>query len=441
MELDQRELPIENLLFDETNPRLPEKLAQSAVLLRLAHDRKTRVLAEHIAKFGLNPLDRTAVIEHQDLHDRFVVLEGNRRLAALRLLHNPESAGVLARSRYSGIATKAVVPIPSVVRCVVFTTRDDGDVWIRLRHSGEANGAGLVPWNAQQAARYNERTGHGDQHTAALNLLDLALEKRWVSEQEARKVKISHLTRLMGDKQARARLGLEVGADRRPRITGDQVVAGTAIRTVLVTLPTTKVREIYLQEDREKFLNTVLAAEPSAQPPSAIPQGSPRSGMAAPSSSASRGQAERKSMIPPRERTCPNHARCRDLVRELKTLDATEYPNSAAVCFRVLFELSVDRYLKASGIPYSEEDPLKKRTGKVAEDLQKSGRLSKEELQPVRKALQDQDHILSPNTLNFFVHSPLAFPNHRMLLRVWEGVAPFFRAVWQVVNSSPTQPD
>ena len=82
----------DRLLADSANPRLAQTSeGQRETLRALATEQgaKLTVLAKDIVEYGLNPGDPFYVIQLEDRNQRFVVIEGNRRLAALRALENP----------------------------------------------------------------------------------------------------------------------------------------------------------------------------------------------------------------------------------------------------------------------------------------------------------------------------------------------------------------
>lgn len=90
---DVMDVQVSSLLFDEENPRLPSPhQGQREVLRALATNQgsKLRMLAEDILAFGLDPSDLMVVLRVEGPDNRFVVLDGNRRLSALRALENPE---------------------------------------------------------------------------------------------------------------------------------------------------------------------------------------------------------------------------------------------------------------------------------------------------------------------------------------------------------------
>lgn len=78
---------VEDLRLDRTNPRVPETFSEREALKALVLDQKNKFvsLASHIAEDGLNPGEFPWVIG-PDESDRYTVVEGNRRVAAVKLL-------------------------------------------------------------------------------------------------------------------------------------------------------------------------------------------------------------------------------------------------------------------------------------------------------------------------------------------------------------------
>src|SRR3990172_2786224 len=151
-----RDIPITSLLLDHENPRLAEgqitQLDTLHAVLR-AEGPKTLVLAECIAEEGLSPIDRLLVMPDAAESERFVVLEGNRRVTALKMLAEPTLAEpVLTHPEKRRLAAASVLyrrrgeieRVPSVV----FPTRDEANPWIERRHRGDQGGVGVVRWGA-----------------------------------------------------------------------------------------------------------------------------------------------------------------------------------------------------------------------------------------------------------------------------------------------------
>ena len=94
-----RTVRVGNLLLDPQNTRIPtahQTDDQRALLHELVAHEEVLGLAKSIASLGLFPSERMVVMPYGRY---FLVLEGNRRLAAIRLLLNPELAQTSAMVR------------------------------------------------------------------------------------------------------------------------------------------------------------------------------------------------------------------------------------------------------------------------------------------------------------------------------------------------------
>jgi len=116
-------------------------------------------LADHIVHNGLNMGDPMYVIERES--GGYVVLEGNRRLVALRCLADTSRVPgdldqAVAQFRRMADRIKAV---PERAWCIVYATREEADVWIDLKHEGPGAGEGTVRWESE--AKYNRSVRRG----------------------------------------------------------------------------------------------------------------------------------------------------------------------------------------------------------------------------------------------------------------------------------------
>jgi hypothetical protein len=90
--MEYQEIPLESLLLDTLNPRHdPVEGQPQAIAALLDHKGapQTLRLAEDIAEHGPSPIELALVVPEGNL---FIVLEGNRRVAAMKLLKNPALA-------------------------------------------------------------------------------------------------------------------------------------------------------------------------------------------------------------------------------------------------------------------------------------------------------------------------------------------------------------
>jgi hypothetical protein len=144
-------IDLELLLPDPGNFRIPTQestldatfavLDEPPGLLKLA--------ADLINTGGTNPAELLSAVPWEG---KFIVVEGNRRLIAQRLLHNPEE--IRDRSDYARwreLSKQArAARLPTTLLVVVGENHDE---WVDRRHLGPQEGAGLVPWNTRQKAR------------------------------------------------------------------------------------------------------------------------------------------------------------------------------------------------------------------------------------------------------------------------------------------------
>ena len=139
-------LNINQIKFDKKNPRLPKTLPRndSEIIKYLA--RKTG-LTDLMISIGVNnffPGETIVVTPSQN--DKYTVLEGNRRLAALRLLQNPELAGNI---RSIIRASKEAKHKPTQIPAHVVNSRNDALKYLGFRHI-----SGVQRWEPLAKARY-----------------------------------------------------------------------------------------------------------------------------------------------------------------------------------------------------------------------------------------------------------------------------------------------
>ena len=143
---------IKRLHLDLRNPRLgrPSVDTEADAMDRLLKEFGPKIigLARSIAEYGLNPTESWAIV-HED--NKYVVLEGNRRLVACRLLDNPrkapdpQTAATFERIK-QGVRTTSSYLNPS---CVEFEHRADARYWIHLKHHGAGSGEGTAAWGPE----------------------------------------------------------------------------------------------------------------------------------------------------------------------------------------------------------------------------------------------------------------------------------------------------
>lgn len=140
-----QEIELEKLEFDQENYRIFFGKDQSDTLRLLVQKEDTNLvdMAKDIATNGLSPIDITAVVKKEGT-DVYTVIEGNRRLAAIRLLENPsladnqqiKNALSLTSEQYSRNPIKTIL-------CTVMPNKETAMGWVDRKQGTGMGGAGL----------------------------------------------------------------------------------------------------------------------------------------------------------------------------------------------------------------------------------------------------------------------------------------------------------
>ena len=173
--LDQPEskpLRVSLLDFDRKNPRFPPDVAEGSVELlleRFIRDERLLEIIDSIGDQGYFPGEPLLVVPTKG--GRYTVVEGNRRLAALKLLTGELEApeGRISIER----AVEGAKVRPESVPCLVFKRENE-----ILRYLGFRHITGIKSWSALQKARYVQRlqTEHYAAHSHEEGLRLLARE-------------------------------------------------------------------------------------------------------------------------------------------------------------------------------------------------------------------------------------------------------------------------
>ena len=435
------EIQVSSLLFDEENPRLPSpNQGQREVLRAVSSNQgsKLRVLAEDILAFGLDPSELMVVLRVEGPENRYVVLDGNRRLSALRVLENPELVAGVVSTRVLNALRRCSTDYQEVaidsVPCAVVRDADEARHWIELKHMGERGGAGSVLWGSEESARFRARTEPPEIHLQALDFLQ---DRGDIDQDDRSKVAVTTLRRLLGSPDVRSKLGLE-WSDKQLKAVGDEESVAKALHFVVddIASGNINVGSVYTREQRLAYANDF----PSRLQPKRIRDegdGVPlRSDPSRPSNTkrtSTRRKAPRaRSQLIPRDCVLSvTDPRLRDIEQELRKLNVESFPNAVSVMFRVFLELSADCYIEQSGLATSVDAKLGTKLLDATTHLVSHKKLTRQQATPVRRAAQSDSYLApSVTVLHQYVHNPHMFPSPNELRISWDNLQPWFIAVW-----------
>ena len=196
-------IPISKLLLDVENPRHGPITEQSAIVEYLVKNAKVKQLASDIVEKGVSPIDLLAVVDHDSTH--YIAVEGNRRLCALVLLNNTELCPQSESKFFKNLSKGGTVP--DSINAVVFDSREEANIWIERRHSGEQNGMGTLQWDAVQKTRWNKYRERKDPNALALEVLEYAKRRKFISEDDVKKT-LTTATRYLSNPLFRKTVGI-----------------------------------------------------------------------------------------------------------------------------------------------------------------------------------------------------------------------------------------
>jgi hypothetical protein len=141
-----------NLKLDNLNPRLPEEATswtQEEILIYLETHCNLQPIAQSMSDNGYFDEEPLIIIPDEKGKDNFIVIEGNRRLAALFFLTIPRYRIL---SSYQDIYEKLYESSKenlTQVPAILYKTRDDTIAMMGFRHI-----SGILTWSAYSKARY-----------------------------------------------------------------------------------------------------------------------------------------------------------------------------------------------------------------------------------------------------------------------------------------------
>jgi ParB-like chromosome segregation protein Spo0J len=457
---------VSTLELDPLNPRIPALVdapSQRDIVAHMVEHEEVHDLAKSIADFGgLYPSESLIAVEEDG---KKVVLEGNRRLAALKLLNSPDLAPDNMKSKFRSLIHNLPKQAIESAEVVVAPSRAAAARLIVARHTGEV----VKRWSRAQQAKYIRtlvQAGQTIEEVAAevqmapgdiRNFLrtDTMIQLAHVTPvtpavREAiddKGFSVTTLERLIQSTPGQKFLGIKFDPDGNAVGEYDSEEFKKAYARVLTDIAEEKIstRKLNTTEDIEAYLCKMGKDKPNRAKKATWTSTQLMSGKTDAAKAALKA-AKKPKPAPSSEREepyfIPRAFRCRikqpkirEVFGELRRLKLSEFPNGCAVLGRIFVELLVGHYLERTG----KDKPLlekAKREGKPADwspTLRQMMRAVLNDttitLKPqVRRALDrmanDDDSLISLDHIDQFVHSRYIAPSERDLRHLWTSVEP-----------------
>lgn len=423
---EDKTIPVGKLLLDTENPRHEQVDSQRDAIHALIERERQKlvVLADDIKEHGLSPIDRLLVIR-KGSSQNFIVVEGNRRLAAVKLLANPDLAkGTVIEAQMKRIAKDANVP--TAAECALVDSRDDAEHWMILRHRGQMDGAGVVPWNSYAANRFSHKPG--TQAYKAVEFLEAVSDgypDNEVIQDLSRAVADKRLTtlgRLVQDPDFRSRIGM-VPEDHVITFEYPPEELQAFLEHVLGDLASdVGVSQLKNKDQRSKYLKGTPKPDPKKKLPDPKPLGEAPSSK--PSPKPKPKPKPKKPAKPFRDLDLSNlESKTQALLKEFRGLDENKLPNATGILVRVIVEFVLDEFIQKKNLKHDKE--LRKRLGTCLHHLDPNRK--DDRFKWLRQGLSDGTSLFAVSTLNAYVHNPHFQADGNTVRAIAANVEPFLQ--------------
>ncbi|MGR5465212.1 hypothetical protein ACPV5G_19935 [Photobacterium damselae] len=253
---------INNLDLDLDNPRFESSIDNQIDAINhmiSIQGNKIYELAKDISKDGLDPSD--GIIVYSDEDNNFTVVEGNRRISAIKILHTPSLITDLSfRKKIKSLPQHK---LKNLIEIEVLIYNDlSYKKWIELKHTTGHKGVGRESWSPKEVATYNARNGDSSYSHQLITFIQndpsyyskiIANKKNW---------RLTNITRILSDPYCRQQLGL-IPENNILFCNQSTEVFKKNILTLLLVMTETKkngkqiftVNRIRTKEDRRIFIN------------------------------------------------------------------------------------------------------------------------------------------------------------------------------------------
>lgn len=437
---------LSELRLDEDNYRTGHVDGQRGAIQAIINNQKEKLvnLAKDIlAQGGLSPGEPIWVVRGTAFGS-YVVVEGNRRVTALKLLDNPLLAdGTVIERQMRELSPQFTThPIRELIG-VVFSSLEEAEPWRRRRHLNSGSGVGLEPWDTMAKGRADR--DHGKRSRRVLTVYEFlqdasddwrdiatTLDGRWTT-----------VERVLNAPSIKDGLGVEIDP-KTGTITfenGNEAAGKKLLRAILGAMAAASFDFAHVEkkEDRQAFLDRFAGQSVKAKPtdkrrplppsPSPAPPPSPP----APTPRRPKLDTTTRTTLAPRTgvRTFQvNGVRLNTIYRECRELTVEKNENAAALLLRVFIELSSEALLaeKKATIPakftpkaVNWDDigiPLSAKVSCVLAILDPTGKAKT--YQAIRVAIDQQsDSVASINTLHGYFHNRTFNPLSGDLMQAW----------------------
>jgi hypothetical protein len=465
----EKPINVTSLTLDAQNPRIPHShgnMGERELIAQLIEYDKVYELARSIAEQGYFPTEVLIGIEEKG---RKVVLEGNRRLAALKLLISPSVAPKQLQAKFSRLSAQVAPELISKVRVAFAPSREAAAPIIVKRHTT----TGVEKWKPAQQGQYirsfvrdeisldelGKQLGLTKSEIVAALRYDTLYEVAQslslppdVSKivKDPRSFSMTTLERLVDNPRVPKFLGISFDSEGgfKGKVRKEEFVKGFS--RIITDIARKKIDSRKLNDDDQikNYLSGLSADTPNQSKSGSFTSDgfldtsndiSPSSDEEA--SPEPRGPRKSKGLIPATLKSHLAAPRINEIVNELKRLSVADYPNTTAVMFRVLLDVLVSHFMDSTGRTQVILERERRKNNKRLDwyptlrqllkeylyDPNQSFSINPQARKVMQKMVEDDDHLFSINHMDQFVHNKFAAPTEAQLRKFWAAWEEFIK--------------
>ena len=156
--MSYRYLALNSLIVNRANDRHGELENETAAIAWLFNNRET-----HMRNLAKDIVSNHGIFEAPLVSpegNKFVVFDGNRRVACLKLISNPRKApSIELQDYFKNLQANWPAGPPAKIQCQVESDRDRVDDILFRRHTGGQRGIGQSTWDDRMKGHFVNRTG------------------------------------------------------------------------------------------------------------------------------------------------------------------------------------------------------------------------------------------------------------------------------------------
>jgi hypothetical protein len=459
---------LSELRLDEENYRLGKQTGQRETILAMINDQKGLLanLAHDIVQMkGLSPGEPIWVTKDPKHKGQYIVLEGNRRITAIKLMDTPSLAdGTVVEKHFKNLSVPFAKKPIREFEAKVFASRSEAQPWIRRRHLSEASGVGRQRWKVLAKARADR--AHGVEAPRFLAVIELLGNDtpQWNALYDALDARWTTVDRLLNAKAMVDVLGISIDPKKGTVKfeNGDTAAGRKLLLRILSELASDdfEFADIEKVDDRTAFLErfSEWSVKKKAKATSQQSSGAKATSSGASSTASTTSKTSTASTTTSRRRPAADQdkratlapktgsrtfrveeTRLQSIYSECKNIKLTKNKNAAALLLRVFIELSSEAILIKKKVALPAKYAGKKWSDiNVRLDIKITSVLhyfdpgkTEKEFKQARLALDpsSQNAVYSIHTLHSYFHNLGVLPDPAALRAAWDAWEGYLRIV------------